>query len=94
MKNITYVVGHKSPDTDSVCSAIALARLKELTGMTNVVPCSAGKLNKETEFVLNHFGVPVPEGFGGLTHPGSRPNGRRVSYCTSLQLHCEMPGRS
>jgi manganese-dependent inorganic pyrophosphatase len=60
MKNVTYIVGHKSPDTDSVCSAIAYARLKELTGNANVVPCSAGKLNKETEFVLNYYGVPVP----------------------------------
>ena len=60
MKNITYIVGHKSPDTDSVCSAIGLARLKELTGNTNVVACSAGKLNKETEFVLNHFDVHAP----------------------------------
>lgn len=61
MSDKIYVVGHKNPDTDSVCSAIALAKLKELTGVANVVPCSAGKLNKETEFVLNYFGVAVPE---------------------------------
>jgi len=56
-----FVVGHKSPDTDSVCSAIALARLMELTGSSNVVPCSAGKINKETDFVLSYFGIPVPQ---------------------------------
>jgi manganese-dependent inorganic pyrophosphatase len=61
MSDKIYVVGHKSPDTDSVCSAIALANLKTLTGTANVVPCSAGKLNKETEYVLNYFGVAVPE---------------------------------
>lgn len=61
MSDKIYICGHKSPDTDSVCSAIALAKLKELTGVANVVPCSAGKLNKETEFVLNYFGVAVPE---------------------------------
>ncbi|HZK54962.1 MAG TPA: manganese-dependent inorganic pyrophosphatase [Desulfosporosinus sp.] len=61
MSEKIYIVGHKSPDTDSVCSAIALANLKKLTGTENVVPCSAGKLNKETEFVLNYFGVAVPE---------------------------------
>ncbi|HUS89644.1 MAG TPA: manganese-dependent inorganic pyrophosphatase [Desulfosporosinus sp.] len=61
MSDKIYIVGHKSPDTDSVCSAIALANLKKLTGIANVVPCSAGKLNKETEFVLNYFGVAVPE---------------------------------
>lgn len=61
MSDVTYVVGHKSPDTDSVCSAIALARFKALTGDANVVPCSAGKINKETEYVLNYYGVPVPQ---------------------------------
>jgi len=61
MSDKIYIVGHKSPDTDSVCSAIALARLKELTGIANVVPCSAGKLNAETEYVLNFYGVAIPE---------------------------------
>lgn len=61
MSDVIYVVGHKSPDTDSVCSAIALARLNELTGTANVVPCSAGKLNKETEYVLNYYGVAIPQ---------------------------------
>lgn len=56
-----YVVGHKNPDTDSICSAIALARLKEHLGMKNVVPYRAGKINRETAFVLAYFGVPVPE---------------------------------
>ncbi|WP_407312346.1 putative manganese-dependent inorganic diphosphatase [Desulfosporosinus sp. SB140] len=56
-----YIVGHKNPDTDSVCSAIALARFKELTGSDNVVPVTAGKINKETEFVLNYYGVAVPD---------------------------------
>lgn len=61
MSDKIYIVGHKNPDTDSVCSAIALARLKELTGVANVVPCSAGKLNAETEYVLNFYGVAIPE---------------------------------
>ncbi|HBV87496.1 manganese-dependent inorganic pyrophosphatase [Desulfosporosinus sp.] len=61
MSDKIYIVGHKSPDTDSVCSAIALARLKELSGIANVVPCSAGKINKETEYVLNFYGVAIPE---------------------------------
>lgn len=45
------IFGHKNPDTDSICSAIALARLKELKG-ENATPCRLGNLNKETEFVL------------------------------------------
>lgn len=56
-----YVVGHKNPDTDSICSAIAFARLKERLGLEQVVPYRAGKLNRETEFVLNYFGVRTPE---------------------------------
>lgn len=61
MADKIYIVGHKSPDTDSVCSAIALANLKKLSGIENVVPCSAGKLNAETEYVLNYYGVAIPE---------------------------------
>lgn len=56
-----YVVGHRNPDTDSVCSAIALAELKQRLGYGNVLPARAGELNAETAFVLRHFGVPEPE---------------------------------
>ncbi|MHB8124990.1 MAG: putative manganese-dependent inorganic diphosphatase [Desulfitobacteriaceae bacterium] len=56
-----HVVGHKNPDTDSICSAIAFARLKERLGIEHVVSYRAGKLNRETEFVLDYFSVPVPE---------------------------------
>ena len=48
-----YVVGHKNPDTDSICSAIAYANLKnKITGTEDYVPYRAGKLNEETQFVL------------------------------------------
>jgi len=55
-----YVVGHKSPDTDSVCSAIAYAELKKKLGM-DAVPARQGDLNPETEFVLQKFGFEAPE---------------------------------
>ena len=55
-----YVVGHKNPDTDSVCSAIAYARLKHLLDGGNYEPRRAGHLNEETQFVLDRFKVPVP----------------------------------
>ncbi|RLI83022.1 manganese-dependent inorganic pyrophosphatase [Archaeoglobales archaeon] len=55
-----YVVGHKSPDTDSVCSAIAYAELKKKLG-TEAVPARQGELNPETKFVLEKFGFPEPE---------------------------------
>jgi len=56
-----YVVGHKNPDTDSICAALSFARLKQRMGIQNVVACRAGKVNRETEFVLDAFGVEAPE---------------------------------
>ncbi len=56
-----YVIGHKNPDTDSICSAICYAYLKnKLTGQ-NYVPRRAGDVNAETEFVLKSFQMPAPE---------------------------------
>ena len=56
-----YVVGHKNPDTDSICSSIAYAELKtKLTGQT-YEPRRAGQLNEETQYVLERFGVKVPK---------------------------------
>ena len=56
------VIGHKNPDTDSICSAICYANLKnKITGTDNYVPKRAGHINEETHFVLNRFGVKAPE---------------------------------
>ena len=56
------VIGHKNPDTDSICSAIAYAELKnKLTGSDLYVPRRAGGINAETRFVLNYFKTDVPE---------------------------------
>ena len=63
----TYVIGHKNPDTDSICSAIAYANLKrEMTGEEYVAK-RAGELNGETAYVLDRFGVEVP-GYLGDVH--------------------------
>ena len=56
-----YVVGHRNPDTDSICSAIAYAELRHLQGLPNIQPARAGNLNQQTEFVLKRLKVPVPE---------------------------------
>lgn len=53
------VLGHKNPDTDSICSAIAYANLKSELGM-NVEPVRLGEINGETQFALNYFQVNVP----------------------------------
>jgi len=55
-----YVIGHKSPDTDSVTSAIAYAALKKAQGV-DAVPAMQGELNPETKLVLDRFGFAAPE---------------------------------
>lgn len=66
-----YVLGHKNPDTDSICSAIAYADIKNRTGQssTRYIPKRAGQLNEETEYVLNRFGVRPP---GYLSNIGTQ----------------------
>lgn len=55
-----YVVGHKSPDTDSVCAAIALADLESKLGI-EAKPAVQGEINPESKFVLDKFGLDYPE---------------------------------
>lgn len=55
------VIGHKSPDTDSICSAIAYANLKQKITGKKYTPKRAGDINKETAFALDYFNVPQPE---------------------------------
>lgn len=61
MKNTkpVYTIGHRNPDTDSICSAIGYAHLKQALG-ENVVPARAGKVNEETKYALEHFQVDKP----------------------------------
>jgi manganese-dependent inorganic pyrophosphatase len=59
-RKITYVIGHKNPDTDSICSAIGLAALKVAEGAENVVAARAGNLNPQTKFILKRLGVEPP----------------------------------
>jgi manganese-dependent inorganic pyrophosphatase len=56
----TIVIGHRNPDMDSVCSAVAYAALKHRLGHTGVQPARAGALNERIAFVLEKFGVPQP----------------------------------
>ena len=55
----TLIFGHKNPDTDSICSAIAYADLKTSLGF-DVEPVRLGDINKETQYVLDHFKVDAP----------------------------------
>ena len=54
-----YIFGHKNPDTDSICSAIALANLESKLGK-KTIPCRLGDINRETKFVLEKFGAEEP----------------------------------
>ena len=56
-----FVIGHKNPDTDSICSAIAYADIKNRTSQkVKYVAKRAGQINEETEYVLNRFGMQPP----------------------------------
>lgn len=73
------VIGHKHPDTDSICAAIAYARLKSVLDPERVYePCRAGLVNRETQFVLDYFGVPAPS-----STPTSAPSWRTWTTATT-----------
>ena len=54
-----WVTGHKNPDSDSICSAIAYADFKKKNGF-NACAARLGDISRETEFILNYFNIPVP----------------------------------
>lgn len=60
-KRKTIVIGHKNPDTDSICSAICYANLKRTLTGKEYQPGRAGHVNEETQFVLHYFGIDAPE---------------------------------
>lgn len=60
MSDLVYVSGHRNPDTDSICSAIAYSYLLNATNKYNAVPVRLGEINRETEYVLKRFGVEHP----------------------------------
>ena len=65
-----FVIGHKNPDTDSICSAIAYCDIKNRTTQdSKYIAKRAGQINEETEFVLNRFGVQPP---GYLSNIGTQ----------------------
>jgi len=60
MKDILYITGHKNPDTDSICAAIAYAEFKNKTGNIKAIPIRLGEINRESQFILNYFDVEPP----------------------------------
>ncbi len=64
-----YIIGHKNPDTDSICSAIAYADIKNRSDEKKYQAKRAGQINDETAYVLNRFGVDPP---GYITDVGTQ----------------------
>lgn len=60
-KDNVFIIGHRNPDTDSICAAISYAYLKNQIGPSTYIPMRAGEINEETTFVLNHFNFKSPE---------------------------------
>ncbi len=60
MKETVYITGHKNPDSDSICAALAYAEYKNNTGMYNAIPVRLGNISLETKFILDYFGVKEP----------------------------------
>ncbi|MGN0144420.1 MAG: putative manganese-dependent inorganic diphosphatase [Clostridium sp.] len=61
MENLVYVTGHKNPDSDSICAAYGYAAFKNLTSDLPAVPVRLGNVNRETQFILDYFGVEAPK---------------------------------
>ncbi len=61
MEKPVYVIGHKNPDLDSVCSAVCYARLKTILTGNEYIPKRAGHINEETHYVLDRWGIEPPE---------------------------------
>lgn len=67
MKKTVYIFGHKNPDTDSVVSATAYARLKQLQGFSNYKAARAGHFNPQTDYIFKKFNVESPKYIPSLT---------------------------
>lgn len=59
-KRPVFVIGHKNPDTDSICSALAYADLKRRLTGEDYIAARAGNLNEETQYIVERFGITPP----------------------------------
>ncbi|MDH7576999.1 MAG: putative manganese-dependent inorganic diphosphatase [Bacillota bacterium] len=60
MEKPIWILGHRNPDTDAICAALAYAELKQALGVGRARAGRVGPINRETAFVLDHFGVEPP----------------------------------
>src|SRR5687768_11219139 len=80
--NEILVIGHRNPDTDSICSAIGYAEFKRRTGMPEAVAARCGDTNDRIDFVLNTFGVPAPRFVADVSPKVSDVMQRRILSVT------------
>lgn len=89
-REVAFVIGHKNPDTDSICSAIAFADIKNRTNSDpNIyyVPLRAGHINSETRFVLEKFGVEAPE---YITDVGTQVKDMDIRKSPKVDRYCTL----
>lgn len=91
MERKIWVLGHRNPDTDSICSAIAYAALKQKLG-EEAAPGRLGAINRETEYVLDYFGVEAPSLVADV-YPRVSDMMRRDVYSCSQETTLQEAGR-
>lgn len=67
MNDPVYIIGHKNPDADSICSAIAYSEFKKAIGYSNYIAARCGNSNARINSILNHFNVQLPLFIGDVT---------------------------
>ena len=85
-----YVVGHKNPDTDSICSALAYANLKRKVTGQEYVAKRAGQVNEETQYILDRFGVEEP---GLLSNVQIQVKDLDISRVSGIEGHVSIKKR-
>jgi len=83
---ITVVIGHRNPDMDAICSAIAYAELKTATGAAGVLAARCGNTNERIDFGLGKFGFEAPVFLAGV-----HPRVEDVMERTVVSAHCKSP---
>ena len=86
--NTTYVIGHRNPDADAICSAIAYAAYKEARGEKGYVAARCGNSNARIDTILQRFRQPLPGLPERRVAAGARPDGRRASSTVPETATC------
>jgi manganese-dependent inorganic pyrophosphatase len=89
----TYIIGHKNPDADAICSALAYAAFKEASGQTGFKPARCGNSNARIDAILGRFGAALPE-FVGDVIPRIEDIMHRDPFKVSVRRHLRPRARA